>query len=133
MREDGIPIVALTARHDRIDNFWFTLLHECAHVVLKHIGPQEPIFDDLEIAPNDDIEEQADKYALEALIPQKLWDQLGANEYTSTAEILDLANEAGVHAAVVAGRWRKELGNYRKFSALLGHGEISKAFEGELT
>ena len=29
---DGTPVIALTLRYDRIDNFWFCLLHELAHV-----------------------------------------------------------------------------------------------------
>ena len=29
---DGRPVIALTLRYDRIDNFWFCLLHELAHV-----------------------------------------------------------------------------------------------------
>jgi HTH-type transcriptional regulator/antitoxin HigA len=32
------PIVALTLRHDRVDNFWFTLLHELAHILAGHEG-----------------------------------------------------------------------------------------------
>ncbi|MGY3463602.1 HTH-type transcriptional regulator/antitoxin HigA [Bradyrhizobium sp. LM6.11] len=31
---DGQPIIGLTLRNDRTDSFWFTLLHECAHVAL---------------------------------------------------------------------------------------------------
>src|ERR1700733_14056381 len=27
-RPDGTPVIGLTLRHERIDNFWFTLLHE---------------------------------------------------------------------------------------------------------
>ena len=34
----GEPVVALTLRHDRLDNFWFTLCHELAHLVL-HLSP----------------------------------------------------------------------------------------------
>lgn len=37
------PIVALTLRHDRIDNFWFALLHEVAHVAL-HLTTKAPAF-----------------------------------------------------------------------------------------
>ncbi len=29
---DGTPVVGLTLRYDRLDNFWFCLLHELAHV-----------------------------------------------------------------------------------------------------
>ena len=34
---DGRPVVGLTLRHDRVDNFWFTLLHEIGHVA-KHLS-----------------------------------------------------------------------------------------------
>lgn len=30
------PVIALSLRYDRIDAFWFTLLHEVAHIYLKH-------------------------------------------------------------------------------------------------
>lgn len=33
---DDHPVVALSLRYDRIDAFWFTLLHEVAHVFLRH-------------------------------------------------------------------------------------------------
>lgn len=36
--DDEHPVVALTLRHNRIDNFWFTLMHEVAHIVLGHKG-----------------------------------------------------------------------------------------------
>src|SRR5690606_3956826 len=38
LTEAGTPVVALTVRYDRLDNFWFTLLHECAHVVKHLVG-----------------------------------------------------------------------------------------------
>jgi len=133
VRDDGVPIVALTLRHDRIDNFWFTLLHECAHVVLKHVRiGQAPIIDDLEVSPDEVMEQEADDSALEALVPRSIWDRFSANEYTSTAEVVDTAHEAGVHPAIVAGMWRREQKNYRKFSSLLGHGSIRKLFGSEL-
>ena len=31
---DGRPVIGLTLRYDRIDNFWFSLMHELAHVSL---------------------------------------------------------------------------------------------------
>src|ERR1700752_2809359 len=30
------PVIAMTLRHDRIDNFWFTLRHEIEHVLRMH-------------------------------------------------------------------------------------------------
>lgn len=34
LSSEGEPVVALTGRYDRVDNFWFTLAHELGHVVL---------------------------------------------------------------------------------------------------
>lgn len=127
--QDNVPVIAMTLRHDRVDNFWFTLLHECAHIALGHVSKDDPILDDLEISPSAEIEMEADRAAREALVPSDLWEQLDANEFTSTAQIVDIAHEAGVHPAVVAGMWRRDQNNYRKFSALLGHGTMRPLFE----
>jgi hypothetical protein len=43
MLDEGRPIVAFTLRHDRLDSFWFALLHELAHVA-KHLDEAYPIF-----------------------------------------------------------------------------------------
>ena len=34
----GQPVVVLTLRYNRIDSFWFTLMHELAHIALGHTG-----------------------------------------------------------------------------------------------
>lgn len=34
--EEDEPVIALTLRYDRIDNFWFVLLHELAHIYKRH-------------------------------------------------------------------------------------------------
>ena len=45
---DGRPVIGLTLRYDRIDNFWFCLLHELAHVG-RHMddGEGDAFVDDL--------------------------------------------------------------------------------------
>ena len=74
---DGAPIVALTLRYDRIDNFWFSLLHELAHVGRHFNGAMEAFVDDFSLreAPSrheDTRENEADEWAEEALIPADL-------------------------------------------------------------
>jgi HTH-type transcriptional regulator/antitoxin HigA len=128
-RNDGAPVIALTLRHDRLDNFWFTLMHEFAHVCC-HLSPTTSvILDDLEVSSSDGIEAEADAFARSALIPDDLWSRKAAAEMTSE-DILVLAEEAGVHPAVVAGRWRWEHGDYRKFSRMLGRGEVRASLLG---
>ena len=126
-RQDGTPVVALTLRHDRIDNFWFTLLHECAHAFL-HLGGNRPIIvDDLEVAGADDMEAEADRFASDALIPPEVWTPANRPDLTPR-NVLAIAERANVHPAIIAGRWQREHGDYRRFSRMLGRGEVRRLF-----
>lgn len=70
---DGTPIIGLTLRNDRIDNFWFTLIHEVAHI-WKHMDDNsEAILDDLERPSEDKREAEANRIAREAFIPRSIW------------------------------------------------------------
>ncbi|WP_258046314.1 ImmA/IrrE family metallo-endopeptidase [Sphingomonas folli] len=124
-RADGVRVIALTLRYDRIDNFWFTLLHEFAHVSCHLNEEISMIFDDLELGSEDKIEEEADLFAQRALIPDDIWAQARAD--FGVQEICSLAERAGVHPAIVAGRWQREFRDYRRFSKLVGHGEVRSA------
>jgi HTH-type transcriptional regulator/antitoxin HigA len=121
-RDDGVFVIALTLRHDRVDNFWFTLLHEYAHVACHLDENTSIIFDDLEIGSSDAVEEEADRFAQCALIPDAVWKD--ANADFDLADVARLAKRAGVHPAIVAGRWQREYRDYRRFSKLVGHGEV---------
>ncbi|MFL6728206.1 MAG: ImmA/IrrE family metallo-endopeptidase [Sphingomicrobium sp.] len=127
-RGDRTPVIALTLRHDRIDNFWFTLLHEFAHVCLHLNSATQVIIDDLDVNSPDGIEQEADEFARDALIPRRIWREK-AREDLGTNELIEIAEEASVHPAIVAGRWRWQNSDYRRFVRLLGHGEVRKAFE----
>ena len=37
LMKDGTPVVRMTVRYDRLDNFWFCLLHELTHVA-RHLS-----------------------------------------------------------------------------------------------
>lgn len=125
-RGDGVPVIALTLRHDRLDNFWFTLLHEFAHVAC-HLSPdRQVILDDLDVASSEAIEAEADSFARNALIPPAMWKRI--HKDSSTEEVLEAAQKAGVHPAIAAGRWRFEHSDYRRFSKLIGRGEVKAAF-----
>ncbi|MGF6311907.1 HTH-type transcriptional regulator/antitoxin HigA [Bradyrhizobium sp. i1.8.4] len=128
-RSDGVPVIALTLRHDRLDNFWFTLLHEFAHVTC-HLSPdRQVILDDLDVTSSEAIEAEADAFARNALIPPAIWKPI--EEDSSTEEVLETAEKAGVHPAIAAGRWRFEYSDYRRFSKLIGRGEVKSSFIAE--
>lgn len=125
-RSDGVPVIALTLRHDRIDNFWFTLLHELAHVCLHLDRSIDMILDDLEISGENEIEAEADAFARDALVPPDVW--ASAHPDMEQTELAALAARAGVHVAIAAGRWQRENRDYRRFSRLIGRGEVRKQF-----
>jgi HTH-type transcriptional regulator / antitoxin HigA len=129
---DGTPVIGLTLRYDRLDNFWFCLCHELAHVALHmQQGTDEAFFDDLSLGDvegieTDDKEAEADQWAQEALIPAEVWAASSVKENATPAAVVELAHELGIHPAIVAGRVRKELHNYRLLTHYVGSGEGRK-------
>ncbi|WP_342653403.1 ImmA/IrrE family metallo-endopeptidase [Pseudomonas sp. F3-2] len=129
MDTDGTPIIALTLRNDRLDNFWFTLTHELAHI-WKHIkSPDEVILDDLEHSTDDKREAEANRIARDSFIPRSKWKSSDACMNPNRDNIISLGRELKIHPAIIAGRLRKETGNYNQFTDLVGHGEVRKHFE----
>ena len=117
-------------RYDRIDNFWFSLMHELAHVSLHLDCHENDLFiDDLSLTGEDPLEEEADTLAQDALIPPKLWQTSPVHKKATILAVYDFARAAEVHPAVIAGRVRYDRGNYRLLSQLVGSGEVRKQFE----
>jgi HTH-type transcriptional regulator/antitoxin HigA len=129
-RTDGRPVIAMTLRYDRLDNFWFTLLHEFCHVARHLDANRQFIVDDLEVKTSDDIEAEADKFAQDTLIPPEVWESHSSPDL-DTGEIQEIASKAEVHPAIVAGRWQRDHSDYRRFSKLLGRGEVRACFPDE--
>jgi HTH-type transcriptional regulator/antitoxin HigA len=124
---DGTPIVGLTLRHDRLDNFWFTLLHEIAHL-WKHVGREDAFLDDLDVGSEDRREAEANRLAREAFIPRIVWRRSDAFIAPSRDSIERLAKQLRIHPAVIAGRLRKESGNFGQFADLVGQNEVKTMF-----
>lgn len=126
---DGSPLVALTLRYDRLDNFWFTLCHELAHLKL-HLEKEgwELFFDDIECNEINDVEQEADNWASESLIPSSKWRESGLTADCSASSVREFAASLRIHPAVPAGRIRREQGDYKLFSKLIGNGKVRELF-----
>lgn len=136
MLDDELPIVALTLRHDRLDNFWFALMHELVHVQ-KHLKKSTShlfIADNLDDKTRSSLEErEADDGAREALIPLEEWNNSAVKVMPTAENVIALANKLRIHPAIVAGRVRYETNNWRILNSLLGtKGEVRKNFENQL-
>jgi len=124
---DGHPVIAMTLRYDRLDNFWFTLLHELHHVKNDLPNNRNNAFLDDTEAPHessaDEIEQAADFAAENALIPQSFWNSKKAQsllQTTSSSIVKNFAAENGISPAVLAGRIRWETKRYYLFQDIIG-------------
>ena len=127
---DRAPIVGLTLRHDRLDNFWFTLIHELAHA-WKHISDTDIAITDesVEEERDDDAKEaEANRLARDAFIPRTLWKRSDAFLHPSNETIRALADRLHISPAIVAGRLRREKTGYRVFGQLVGIRQVQKHF-----
>jgi HTH-type transcriptional regulator/antitoxin HigA len=69
---EGVPVIGMTLLRDAVDNFWFTLLHEIAHVVLHYrTGLSAGFFDDVTSTEVDELEGEANAFAGNLLIPKR--------------------------------------------------------------
>jgi len=126
MLADGTPVIGLSRRHDRVDNFWFCLCHELAHVRL-HLNPDHAWYvDDLDFSDTSQPEREADSWAQAKLISPEHLNVI--NECETPADVDAAARRLQIHPASVAGRLRYTRNNYKMFSRLVGHGEVRPHF-----
>ncbi len=120
--DDASPVVGLSMRHDRIDNFWFVLRHELEHVRLGH-GRLAMILDDLEgerggVGPNVPEEERlANSAAQEFCVPVVKMDSFVARKdpFFSERDLIAFSKLLGVHPGIVAGQLQHRTGRYDRF------------------
>jgi HTH-type transcriptional regulator/antitoxin HigA len=126
---DQTPVIGMTLLRDSIDNFWFTLLHEIGHVILHYrTGLSAGFFDDTETTDVDELEEEANKFAANMLIPEEVWSRSPARISKTAGPIEHFAEKLGISPAIVFGRVRLERKNYSIFSDKIGRGKIRKQF-----
>ncbi|MEH2462060.1 HigA family addiction module antitoxin [Nostoc sp.] len=97
------PVVALTLRYDRIDSFWFTLMHELAHIVLGHQGAY---LDNLDALEENDEETEANQKAANWLIhPQTLKEFIiMSKKVFSRQAVEEFAVDQERHPGIIIGR-----------------------------
>lgn len=118
------PVIGLTLRHDRLDHFWFTLFHEVGHVLLHLREDQRSFFDDTEGGDHSRLEEEANEFALDHLIPEWEWRRI--QHLRSDEDIRAEAERLKISPAIIAGRLRRQANDYRIHGKLVGQGEVSE-------
>lgn len=106
------PVIGLSMRYGRIDYFWFTLLHELAHII--HRDGQRADAEIIEHgASEDQIEERANTWAASHLVQPDHLESfiLRTTPLYSASRVSNFAKRMGVHPGIVVGqlKFRGEL------------------------
>lgn len=125
--DDHSPVVGISMRHDRIDNFWFVLRHELEHVSLGH-GRNEMILDtELEgdragvgVSVSEE-EKLANTAAQNYCVPIIKMDGFIARKdpFFAERDLIGFAKILGVHPGIVAGQLQNRTGRYDRFRQYL--------------
>ena len=128
--DNTMPTIALTLRYDRLDNFWFVLLHELGHTILhREAGLKSGFFDDDTIQATEKVEKEADAFAKSAFLPEEKWTSSLVKFTQSADQIVSFAEENSLSPAIVAGWNRRERNDYTIFKELVGQGKVSKSLK----
>ncbi|TPL79102.1 HigA family addiction module antidote protein [Mesorhizobium sp. B2-3-13] len=114
------PVIGMTTRWDRLDNFCFVLRHECEHVLLGHgkeatfMPVDEFDYDTNEQTGHPDEEIQANNAASEFLVPRKQLESfiLRKSPFISERDVLAFAARIEINPAVVVGQIQHRTKNY---------------------
>jgi HTH-type transcriptional regulator/antitoxin HigA len=111
------PVIGLSLRFDRVDNFWFVLRHECAHVLHGH-GKSVAMLDS-DIKPTDqnlsDDEKIANDEAADFCVPrEKMYSfYIRKNPFFSDIEVRAFAKINRIHPGLVVGQLQYMSGQFK--------------------
>lgn len=129
--DSGHPVIGISFRYPRIDYFWFTLMHELAHINLHLDHLLDPIFDDFESDEKDIIDIQANRLAKNSFVERSVWRNCKAKYTRNEDAVIDFASEIGVHPAIIAGMLQKETNSYNIYRKIIDKVDIRKEIFGD--
>ncbi|TLP75684.1 XRE family transcriptional regulator [Maribacter sp. ACAM166] len=102
------PVVCLTGRFDRIDNFWHTLSHELSHVYL-HLSKTDDsnliFIDDTSSKKTSKKEKEANELTDVVLLKSSIFSALKFNMNYITEELVrNVSKEIDLHPSIVVGQ-----------------------------
>lgn len=106
---DERVVMAMNNRRLDADIFWFSPFHEIKHVLQRKIKTTFVSYGEKDMVEvNKQLEEDADNFATNYLIPTSELRRFTPSKYTTDAEIIAFANSIGIHPGIVAGRLQHE-------------------------
>jgi HTH-type transcriptional regulator/antitoxin HigA len=110
--EKKYPVIAMTLRYDRVDNFWHVLMHEIDHIKHKE-GVDHPIIEsdilDANIDELPEIEKRANEAAADILVPSN--EMTGfvvrVNPMFTEEQIVGFSRRIHIHPGIVVGQLQR--------------------------
>lgn len=117
------PVIGLSLRFDRIDNFWFVLRHEIEHVLRRDASIDEDLDPTADAESSPDLSEEelaANVAAAEFCVPQKKLSGFITRLHPFYAEdrVVGFAKLMKVHPGIVIGQLQRRINRY---DLLRGH------------
>ena len=98
------PVIQLSLRGKTNDRLWFTFFHEAGHILLhgkKHLFLERDKNSDLEQCEK---EREADEFAQNVLIPQRLFEKFISEKDFTSKSIVSFADDIGIAPGIVVGQ-----------------------------
>ena len=125
LEQKSKPVIALSMRWGRLDYFWFTLIHELAHIYYDDDTKVDIKI--LEETTDDEVELRANEFAGSTLIPSGQMESfvLRTTPIYSTARIINFSKRMEVNPAIVIGqlKFKKEVA-WNRFTRLHNRVEV---------
>lgn len=114
------PLIQMSCRFKRNDNFWFTFFHELGHILLHG---KKDIFLEFDNGENifDEVKElEADEFAKKMTFSKELESKFLSNYEITSDSIISFAKKYRVHPALIVGRLQhNDIIKYNQFRDLI--------------
>jgi len=125
--EDRCPVIGISLRFDRIDNFWFVLRHELEHVICEDGKALMALDSELEGAAGGtgedipDFERNANAAAADFCVSQKMMKQFikRKDPLFSERDVRGFSKMQNIHPGLIAGQIQRHTGRYELFRQFL--------------
>ena len=100
---NNTPLIQLTARYKRNDNFWFTFFHELGHIILH--GKKYISLENVDFAASDPKkEEEAHQFAIAQTFTKEQENEVLQKKPIYEEYIVEFARRFNTHPAMIIGR-----------------------------
>lgn len=116
--DNDSPVIGMSLRYDRIDNFWFVLRHECEHILRHHGRDEDTMMLDTELEQvRENVSEEervADIAAADFGVTQNSLSRFINRKapFFRELDLLGFARTEQVHPGIIVGRLQRATGRF---------------------